>query len=238
MRDHPVPHAEFAGGRAPVGRPRTARSQWILGAVLLACALAAAPAPARAANRSCRTAASARAVARPRPSSPSVSTTTRPVRCATPRLSGPSSGSAMVPLLTLPTWCIRRPPGVVPNLDPSGRQPAGDLPRIDLGEPSTRSARRTDRQRDVSRHRRPRRRLHRHPPRGRPLDRPPRRRLDRPLAPTPTQGATPPPASTPRPSAPGPQPTSIARWERRPDQRPELLDVTQWHGRRPFRHAR
>ena len=45
-----MPHAEFAGGRAPVGRPRTARSLWILGAVLLACALAVAPAPARAAS--------------------------------------------------------------------------------------------------------------------------------------------------------------------------------------------
>ena len=50
LRDHPVPHAEFAGGRASVGRPRTARSLWILGAVLLACALAVAPAPARAAS--------------------------------------------------------------------------------------------------------------------------------------------------------------------------------------------
>ena len=49
MRD-PVPHAEFAGGRAPVGRPRTARSLWILGAVLLASAMAFAPAPARAAS--------------------------------------------------------------------------------------------------------------------------------------------------------------------------------------------
>ena len=38
----------------------------------------------------------------------------------------------------------------VGHLDASSWHPAGDLPRIDLGEPSTRSAQRTDRQRDVA----------------------------------------------------------------------------------------
>ena len=51
LRDHLVPQrAEIAGGRAQVGRPPAARSRWILGAVLVACALATAPAPARAAS--------------------------------------------------------------------------------------------------------------------------------------------------------------------------------------------
>jgi hypothetical protein len=42
--------AKIAGGRAQVGRPRAARSLLIVGAALVACALAIAPAPARAAS--------------------------------------------------------------------------------------------------------------------------------------------------------------------------------------------
>jgi hypothetical protein len=51
LRDHLVPQrAKIAGGRAQVGRPLAARSLVIIGAVLVACALAIAPMPARAAS--------------------------------------------------------------------------------------------------------------------------------------------------------------------------------------------
>ena len=144
---HPVPHAEFAGGRAPVGRPRTARSLWILGAVLLASAMAIAPAPARAAS-----------VLSNRHVSPGSGTTatvftfsvdynsSNPVRNA--QAVWAEFGGTTVHARPRERQHARRDVGR--HLDASRRQLAGDLPRIDLREPPTRAARWTERHRDVA----------------------------------------------------------------------------------------
>ena len=128
------------GGRAPRGRYGS----------LAPCCL---PAPWRwrlrrhALHRCFPTAPSAPEAARRRPSSPSVSTTTRPTRCGTPGRLGrvrEHHGHARA----RERQHARR--DVDGHLDASSRQLAGDLPRIDLREPSTRPARWTDRHRDVA----------------------------------------------------------------------------------------
>ena len=236
LRDHLVPQrAEIAGGRAQVGRPPAARSRWILGAVLVACALATAPAPARAAsvlsNGSVTPNTGPKATvfsfsvdyasSNPTRNAQDVWAEVGSVTVALELVSGNPHDGTWQGTSKLPVGTRQVTFHASTSASPQPAPLDGPTITVTNSQPTP-----TPSPTPIP------------TPTPSPTPRPTVSPTATPAGPTPTAGATARPGSTPSPVRARGTADAAVRCGRRLEQRPEPVDLGQWHGRGPLRNSR